>query len=71
MVASEASEREPAVTAPAADEAARLAERYAELSTELRQMVWDKIQVTNPRYVRPYTSPDGSESTDGESSTGE
>jgi hypothetical protein len=47
-----------------------LDERYAELGTELRRMVWDKIQVTNPRYVRPYTSPDERESTDGEPSTG-
>ena len=47
-----------------------LDERYAELSSELRQMVWDKIQVTNPRYVRPYTSPEGRESSDGEPSTG-
>ncbi len=29
--------------------------RYAELSREIRQMVWDKIQVTNPRYVAPHT----------------
>ena len=33
-----------------------LDERYAELSWVLRRMVWDKIQVTNPRYVGPHTS---------------
>jgi len=26
-------------------------DRYDELSGEIRRMVWDKIQVTNPRYV--------------------
>ena len=35
-----------------------LDDREAELGVELRRMVWDKIQVTNPRYVQPYTSPD-------------
>ena len=38
-----------------------LDDRYAELGSELRRMVWDKIQVANPRYVRPYTSPDARE----------
>lgn len=35
-----------------------------ELGSELRRMVWDKIQVANPRYVRPYTSPDATEAVD-------
>ena len=38
-----------------------LDDRHAELGSELRRMVWDKIQVTNPRYVRPHTSPDATE----------
>jgi hypothetical protein len=38
-----------------------LDERYAELGSELRRMVWDKIQVTNPRYVSPHASPDSTE----------
>ncbi len=38
-----------------------LDDRYEELGSELRRMVWDKIQTTNPRYVRPYTSPDARE----------
>ena len=35
----------------------QLDERYDELSAEIRQMVWDKVNVANPRYVKPYTSP--------------
>jgi hypothetical protein len=38
-----------------------LDERHAELGAELRQMVWEKIQVVNPRYVRPHESPDARE----------
>jgi len=38
-----------------------LDDRRAELGRELRRLVWDKIQVTNPRYVRPHTSPDATE----------
>jgi hypothetical protein len=38
-----------------------LDERYAELGSALRRMVWDKIQVTNPRYVSPHTSPESTE----------
>lgn len=33
-----------------------LDDRYDELASEMRQMVWDKIQVVNPRYVTPYTT---------------
>ncbi len=39
--------------------------RYEELARELRQMVWDKIQVANPRYVGPHTSPEAREDLDG------
>lgn len=38
-----------------------LDDRHAELGAELRRMVWDKILVANPRYVRPHTSPDAAE----------
>lgn len=46
----------------AAIRSGELDERYAELGSELRRMVWDKIQVTNPGYVGPHTSPDATES---------
>lgn len=45
----------------AAIRSGELDDRHAELGSELRRMVWDKIQVTNPRYVRPHTSPDATE----------
>jgi len=45
----------------AAIRSGELDDRHAELGAELRRMVWDKIQVANPRYVRPYTSPDAME----------
>jgi hypothetical protein len=48
----------------AAIRSGQLDDRYAELSSEIRQMVWDKIHVTNPRYVRPHTSPDAREDPD-------
>lgn len=35
--------------------------RYAELGAELRRMVWDRIQVTNPGYVGPHGSPEVTE----------
>jgi hypothetical protein len=38
-----------------------LDDRWAELGCEIRRMVWDRIQVTNPRYVRPHTSPEARE----------
>lgn len=41
-----------------------LDDRYEELSSEIRRMVWDKIQVTNPRYVGPHTTPDAREEAD-------
>ena len=44
-----------------------LDDRYTELSSEIRQMVWDKIQVMNPRYVRPHASPDAREDPDADS----
>lgn len=45
----------------AAIRSGELDDRHAELGAELRRMVWDKIQVANPRYVRPYASPDAME----------
>jgi hypothetical protein len=33
-----------------------LDDRYDALSSEIRRMVWDKIQVTNPRYVGPHAT---------------
>ncbi len=33
-----------------------LDDRYAEVAAALREMVWDKMSVMNPRYVAPYTS---------------
>ncbi len=39
-------------------------DRYGELSREIRKMVWQKIQVTNPRYVGPYTTPEARDETD-------
>ena len=48
----------------AAIRSGRLDDRHAELACELRRMVWDKIQVANPRYVHPHTSPDAREEPD-------
>jgi hypothetical protein len=38
--------------------------RQAELGAELRRMVWEKVQVANPRYVRPHQSPEAREERD-------
>ncbi len=35
-----------------------LDDRYQELATLIRQDVWDKVAVVNPRYRLPYTSPE-------------
>ena len=36
--------------------AGELDDRYHELATALRELVWDKIAVMNPNYVTPNTS---------------
>ena len=48
----------------AAIRAGQLDEQYDKLSVEIRQMVWDKINVANPRYTNPYTSSDAREDPD-------
>jgi hypothetical protein len=32
-------------------------DRYTEINTALREAVWDKLAVANPKYVRPFTDP--------------
>jgi hypothetical protein len=33
-----------------------LDDRYSEVAAAVRELVWDKIAVMNPKYVRPYDS---------------
>lgn len=32
-------------------------DRYDEINTALREAVWDKLAVANPKYIRPFTDP--------------
>ena len=34
-----------------------LDDRYTELATSVREQVWEKLSVMNPRYATPYTTP--------------
>ncbi len=41
--------------------AGELDDRYPEVASAVRELVWDKIAVMNPKYVDPYTSADARE----------
>jgi hypothetical protein len=38
-----------------------LDERYSDVSAAIRERVWAKLSIMNPKYATPYTSPDSRE----------
>lgn len=41
--------------------AGELDDRYPEVTAAIRERVWDKLSIMNPRYATPYTSADSRE----------